>query len=69
VQTDPKFTSQFKGQSIKELFKVKGEGGKIDSVSGATVSSRGVTGAVVSSGEIYNRLKSNIVEKMKSVKS
>jgi hypothetical protein len=24
---------------------------------------------VVSSGEIYNRLKSNIVEKMKSIKS
>ena len=69
VQTDPKFTSQFKGQSIKEPFKVKGDGGKIDAISGATVSSRGVTGAVVSSGEIYNRLKSNIVEKMKSIKS
>lgn len=69
VQTDPKFTSQFKGQSIEEPFKMKGDGGKIDAISGATVSSRGVTGAVVSSGEIYSRLKSTIVEKMKSIKS
>jgi electron transport complex protein RnfG len=69
VQSDPKFASQFKGRPIKEPFKVKVEGGKIDAISGATVSSRGVTGAVVSSGEIYNRLKSSILEKMKSIKS
>jgi electron transport complex protein RnfG len=69
VQSDPKFTTQFKGQPMKEPFKVKSEGGKIDAVSGATVSSRGVTGAVAASGEIYSRLKSNILEKMKSIKS
>jgi electron transport complex protein RnfG len=69
VQSDPKFVTQFKGQSIKEPFKVKTEGGKIDAISGATVSSRGVTGAVVISGGIYTRLKSSIVEKMKSSKS
>jgi len=69
VQSDPKFVTQFKGQSIKEPFKVKTEGGNIDAISGATVSSRGVTGAVVASGEIYNRLKPEILEKMKSIKS
>jgi electron transport complex protein RnfG len=69
VKSDPKFVNQFKGQSIGEPFKLKADGGKIDAISGATVSSRGVTGAVVSSGEIYNRLKSNILEKMKFIKS
>jgi electron transport complex protein RnfG len=69
VKTDTKFAAQFKGQPIGEPFKVKAEGGKIDALSGATVSSRGVCGAVVSSGEIYRRLKSSIVEKAKTAKS
>lgn len=69
AKTDTKFAAQFKGQPISEPFKVKAEGGKIDALSGATVSSRGVCGAVVSSGEIYRRLKSSIVEKTKSTKS
>jgi H+/Na+-translocating ferredoxin:NAD+ oxidoreductase subunit G len=69
AKTDVKFAAQFKGQPIGEPFKVKADGGKIDALSGATVSSRGVCGAVVSSGEIYRRLKSSIVEKTKSTKS
>ncbi len=69
AKTDVKFGTQFKGQPIGEPFKVKADGGKIDALSGATVSSRGVCGAVVSSGEIYRRLKSSIVEKTKSTKS
>lgn len=69
AKTDTKFAAQFKGQPISEPFKVKAEGGRIDALSGATVSSRGVCGAVVSSGEIYRRLKSSIVEKTKSIKS
>jgi electron transport complex protein RnfG len=69
VRTDPAFARQFKGQLIQDPFKVKGDGGKIDAVSGATVSSRGVCGAVVASGEIYERLKTAIAEKAKSIKS
>jgi electron transport complex protein RnfG len=69
AKTDVKFAAQYKGQPIGEPFKVKADGGKIDALSGATVSSRGVCGAVVSSGEIYRRLKSSIVEKTKSTKS
>lgn len=67
--TDPSFTAQFKGKPIKDPFKVRAEGGKIDAVSGATVSSRGVTGAVVASAEIYGRLKANIMERVKSIKT
>ncbi|MEW6665878.1 MAG: RnfABCDGE type electron transport complex subunit G [Thermodesulfobacteriota bacterium] len=67
--TEPAFTAQFKGNPIKEPFRVRSEGGKIDAVSGATISSRGVTGAVVASAEIYGRLKASIVEKVKTVKT
>jgi electron transport complex protein RnfG len=67
INTDPAFVKQFRGRSIEEPFKLKAEGGKIDAVSGATTSSRGVIGAVVSSGEIYRRLKPDILEKIRSM--
>jgi electron transport complex protein RnfG len=69
VKADPAFVKQFKGRSIEEPFKLKADGGKIDGISGATTSSRGVIGALVSSGEIYKRLKPDILEKIKSIKS
>ena len=66
AKTEPGFSEQFKGLPIKEPFKVKADGGQIDAVSGATVSSRGVVGAVVESGVIYMRLKTDIMEKVKA---
>lgn len=66
VKTDEPFTAQFKGLSIKEPFKVKADGGKVDALSGATVTSRGVCGAMVELGEIYMRLKSQIKDKLKA---
>jgi len=69
VKTEQGFTKQFKGKSLKEPLKVKSDGGAIDAVSGATVSSKGVTGGVVAAGEFYQRLKSTIMEKVKSIKA
>ncbi len=69
VKTDPSLSEQFKGLPIKEPFKVKADGGQIDAISGATVSSRGVCGAVVDSAEIYMRLKRDIIEKLKAFKT
>lgn len=69
AKTDPSLSEQFKGLPIKEPFKVKTDGGQIDAISGATVSSRGVCGAVVDSGEIYMRLKKDIIEKLKAFKT
>jgi len=66
AKTDPEFGAQFKGQPITDIFKVKADGGKIDSVSGATISSRGVAGAVAQSGEIYKRLKNDLKNKLKA---
>ena len=64
TKDDPSFGAQFKGQPIKDPFKVKGDGGQIDSVSGATISSRGVCAAVTASSAVYLRLKDQIVAKL-----
>ena len=66
AKTDPSFSAQFKGLSIKEPFKVKSEGGNIDSISGATVSSKGVCSALIDLAKIYERLKPRIMEKIKA---
>lgn len=66
AKTDPGFGGQFKGQTITDVFKVKSDGGQIDAISGATISSRGVAGAVAQSGEIYKRLKNDLKNKMKA---
>jgi len=65
AKTDPKFSNQFKGLAAVELCKVKPDGGEIDSISGATVTSRGVCGGVSNAAEIYKRLKPQIAEKIK----
>lgn len=66
VKTEPDFTAQFKGLSIQEPYKVRGDGGDIDALSGATFSSRGVCSAVNNAEEIYKRLKPTIMEKIKA---
>ena len=66
AKTDPGFSAQFKGLSIKDPFKVKGDGGKIDAISGATVSSRGVCAAISESADVFIRLKTEIMEKIKA---
>jgi electron transport complex protein RnfG len=65
AKEDPAFAAQFKGKPITDPFKVKADGGKIDALSGATVSSRGVCGAVLNAAETYQKLKSAIVQKLK----
>ena len=64
AKTDPSFAAQFKGMSIDSVFRVKADGGDIDAVTGATYTSRGVSGAVLESVEIYKRLKDQIVQKI-----
>lgn len=66
VKSEDGFAAQFKGKTIKDPFKVRADGGQVDAVSGATVSSRGVCAALTSLSEIYMRLKSQIVEKVKA---
>lgn len=64
AKDDPSFAGQFKGLPIKDPFSVKPDGGQIDAVSGATVTSRGVCGAVSASSAVYFRLKDELVKKL-----
>jgi len=68
VKTESSFASQFRGLSLVEPAKLKSEGGKIDALSGATVSSRGVVAGVAAASDAYKRLKPEIVEKTKSMR-
>ena len=68
TQTEEGFRNQFNGLSLKSNFTVKGDGGDIDAISGATVSSKGVCAAMAANVEIYERLKADIKEKVKTVK-
>ena len=45
-ETEPWFTSQFKGKSASDNIRVIKDGGSIDSITGATISSRAVTDAI-----------------------
>jgi electron transport complex protein RnfG len=66
AKDDPSFRAQFKGLSITEPFKVKSDGGQIDAVSGATITSQGVCQGVTDSSGFYSKLKPQIVEQAKA---
>lgn len=66
AKTDLSFAAQFKGQPIQDPFKVRADGGNIDALSGATISSRGVCGGVLQSGQIYDAVKQEILSKLKA---
>ena len=65
TKTDPAFREQFKGMPLDSQFKIKTDGGDIDALTGATVSSTGIAGAVFEATEIYKRMKTEIVNKLK----
>ena len=65
AKTDPAFAAQFKGMPFKDQFTVKTDGGQVDSISGATVTSRGVAFAITDAVQIYEKLKPQIAEKAK----
>jgi len=59
------FVSQFSGKGLDTNFAVKAEGGAIDAMSGATVTSKAVSLAATQAKEIYQKLKPEIVKQMK----
>ena len=67
AKDDPNFAAQFAGQPILEPIQVTGDGGKINALSGATITSRAVCAAATSASETYTRLKPEIEEKLKSI--
>jgi electron transport complex protein RnfG len=68
AKSDPKFAEQFKGASAPGPVKVTKDGGSINAISGATITSRAVCEAVTDALGIYEKLKPQIAEQMKLVK-
>jgi electron transport complex protein RnfG len=69
AKTDPKFVAQFKGRPLSEPVKVTQDGGSINAISGATITSRAVSSGVTDALALYERLKPEINAKMKDVKT
>ncbi len=66
AKDDPKFRAQFKGLPINEPIKVKQDGGQVDAISGATITSRGVCAGLTAGDSFYKRLKPQIIEKVQA---
>ena len=64
AKEDPSFAGQFAGMSMTSNFGTKGQGGDIDAMSGATVTSVGVSQAAVAAQDLYKKLKPEIVKQM-----
>ncbi|NOY67976.1 MAG: RnfABCDGE type electron transport complex subunit G [Deltaproteobacteria bacterium] len=66
VENDTAFVGQFAGLPVNSKETVTKDGGKITAMSGATITSRAVCAAVTRAGEIYEKMKPEIEEKLKS---
>jgi H+/Na+-translocating ferredoxin:NAD+ oxidoreductase subunit G len=65
AKEDPTFTAQFKGHAVTASIKVNKDGGDINALSGATITSRGVCAAASEAATIYERIKPQLIEKLK----
>lgn len=64
AKNDLSFVSQFTGKGLDTNFALRDEG-EIDAMSGATVTSKGVSIAAVQAQEIYKKLKPEIIKQIK----
>ena len=67
AKADPSFAAQFKGKSIEKDIKVTSDGGDINALSGATITSRAVCRGTMQAIETYNSLKPQLLDKLKSM--
>jgi len=65
AKDDPSFVAQFKGLLAAGPFKVSSDGGQINAISGATVTSKAVCAAASESGKKYEQLKPQLDQKLK----
>ena len=64
AKDDLSFVDQFAGKAMSANFALKGSGGEIDAISGATVTSGGVSQAALAAQALYKKLKPEIVKQM-----
>ena len=63
--TEESFTLQFRGLPGDTVFKVKKDGGDIDGISGATISSRAVAEAIARANAFFQEHREKILEAVK----
>jgi electron transport complex protein RnfG len=65
AKDDPSFSAQFKGKSISTPILVTNDGGDINAIGGATITSRAVCKGTMQAIETYNKLKPQLLEELK----
>ena len=65
AKSDPSFVAQFQDLALDQPFKVAQDGGSINAISGATITSRAVSSAATDAQKIYKKLKPQLDEKLK----
>lgn len=65
AKSDPSFVAQFEDLPVDKPIKVTQDGGSINSISGATITSRAVSNAATDAQEIFKKLKPQVEEKLK----
>ena len=68
AKTDPSFVAQYQDLAVKDPIKVTKDGGTINAISGATLTSRAVCNAATEANDIYNNLKDQLAEQLKNFK-
>jgi Na+-translocating ferredoxin:NAD+ oxidoreductase subunit G len=68
AKDDPSFTAQFKGKSVNNNLKVTADGGDINALSGATITSRAVVIAADQVISTYREIKPQLMEKLQGSK-
>ncbi len=68
AKSDPNFVAQFKGLALEQPVAVTQDGGSISAISGATITSRAVSSAATDADKIYQKLKTQIADKLKEFK-
>jgi len=64
AKDDPAFGNQFKGLAVDKPVKVTSDGGAVNAISGATITSRAVCNAAGDAAAIYTRLKPQLTEQL-----
>ncbi len=67
AKTEPGFAAQFEGLSLEGEFKVTGDGGQVDALSGATITSRAVSSALTQASKIYSEIKPRLTDKVQEL--
>jgi len=68
AKTDPGFAAQFRDISLEDPINVNQDGGTINAISGATITSRAVCAATNEANDIYKQLNEKISDQLKNFK-